>query len=53
MKNVRVRVSAEQIAKSLQGNWRAEHLFALRQAPGAFDFVGTQLAECGGENQAI
>jgi len=46
MKNVRVRASVEEIAKSLQGNWRPEHLFALKQALGAFDFVGTQLAEC-------
>lgn len=46
MRNVRVRASAEQIAKSLQGNWRAAHLFALKQALDAFDFVGTQLAEC-------
>jgi len=49
MKNVRVRASVDDIAKSLQGNWRAEHLFALKQALGAFDFVGTQLAECDGE----
>ncbi|MES2228507.1 MAG: IS110 family transposase [Pseudomonadota bacterium] len=46
MKNVRVRASVDEIAKSLQGNWRAEHLFALEQALDAFDFVGTQLAEC-------
>jgi transposase len=46
MKNVRVRASVDEIAKSLQGNWRAEHLFALKQALGAFDFLGTQLAEC-------
>jgi transposase len=46
MKNVRVRASVDEIAKSLQGNWRAEHLFALKQALDAFDFVGTQLAEC-------
>jgi transposase len=46
MKNVRVRASVDEIAKSLQGHWRAEHLFALKQALGAFDFVGTQLAEC-------
>lgn len=46
MRNVRVRASAEEIAKSLQGNWRAEHLFALKQALDAFDFVGAQLAEC-------
>ena len=46
MRNVRVRASADEIAKSLQGNWRAEHLFALKQALDAFDFVGTQLTEC-------
>ena len=46
MKNYRIRASEEEIAKSLQGNWRAEHLFALRQALQAFDFVGEQLAEC-------
>ena len=52
MKNVRVRASIEEIAKSLQGNWRPEHLFALKQALGAFDFVGTQLAECDAEIEA-
>jgi transposase len=46
MKNVRVRASVDEIAKSLQGNWRAEHLFALKQALDAFDFIGMQLAEC-------
>ena len=46
LKNARIRASIDEIAKSLQGNWRAEHLFALKQALGAFDFVGTQLAEC-------
>jgi transposase len=46
MRNVRVRASVDEIARSLQGTWRAEHLFALRQALAAFDFVGTQLAEC-------
>ena len=46
MKNARIRASIDEIAKSLQGNWRAEHLFALKQALGAFDFIGTQLLEC-------
>jgi transposase len=46
MKNARIRASVDEIAKSLQGNWRAEHLFALKQALNAFDFIGTQLAEC-------
>jgi transposase len=52
MKNVRIRASTEQIAKSLQGNWRAEHLFALKQALASFDFIGTQLAECDREIEA-
>lgn len=46
MKNVRIRASEDEIAKSLQGSWRAEHLFALKQALDMFDFIGTQLAEC-------
>jgi len=49
MKNARIRASIDEIAKSLEGNWRAEHLFALKQALAAFDFVGTQLSECDGE----
>jgi hypothetical protein len=42
MKNARIHASVEEIAKSLQGNWRAEHLFALKQALDAFDFVGSK-----------
>ena len=32
LKNSRIRASEDEIAKSLQGTWRAEHLFALKQA---------------------
>jgi transposase len=46
MKNVRIRASTEEIAHSLQGSWRDEHLFALKQALALFDFYGTQLTEC-------
>jgi transposase len=46
MKNARIHASIDEIAKSLQGNWRAEHMFALKQALDAFDFVGTQLSAC-------
>ena len=49
MKNARIRASIDEIAKSLEGNWRAEHLFALKQTLAAFDFIGTQLSECDGE----
>jgi transposase len=52
MKNTRIRAGTEEIAKSLQGNWRAEHLFALKQALALFDFIGTQLAECDREIEA-
>lgn len=46
LKNSRIHASLHEIAKSLEGNWRTEHLFALKQAMDAFDFCGAQLAEC-------
>lgn len=46
MKNNHIRASTDEIAKSLCGNWRAEHLFALKQALDMFDFLGMQLGEC-------
>jgi transposase len=46
MKNVRIRASTDEIVKSLQGNWRTEHLFALMQALEMFDFIGTQITAC-------
>ena len=52
LKNSRIRASGEEIARSLQGNWRAEHLFALRQALDAFDFCARQLAQCDAQIEA-
>ena len=46
LRNVRIRASEEEIAKSLQGNWREEHLFALKQAVALYDAYAEQLAEC-------
>lgn len=46
LKNSRIHASEHEIAKSLQGNWRSEHLFALQQAMDAFDFCAKQLLEC-------
>lgn len=34
------------IAKALHGNWRTEHLFALRQAVELWRYYGTKIAEC-------
>jgi transposase len=50
-RDARIKADEQEIAKSLQGNWRAEHLFALKQALGAFDFCGQQLGECDTEMQ--
>jgi transposase len=52
LKDARIHASTDEIAKSLQGNWRDEHLFALKQALAAFDFYSSQLAECDGAIQA-
>jgi transposase len=46
LKNVRIHASAEEIAKALQGTWREEHLFALKQAVALYDAYAGQLAEC-------
>jgi transposase len=46
LKNVHIRASEEEIAKALQGNWRDEHLFALKQAVALYDAYAEQLAEC-------
>jgi transposase len=45
-RDCRIKATEEEIAASLLGNWRDEHLFALKQALGAFDFCASQLAEC-------
>ena len=38
--------SEAEIARALQGNWRAEHLFALQQAVELYEFYHRQIAEC-------
>jgi len=46
LRNTRIRASEEDIVKSLQGNWREEHLFALKQALSLYDAYGRAIAEC-------
>lgn len=46
LRNGRIRASEADIVKSLQGNWRAEHLFALKQAVNLYDSYQTSIAEC-------
>jgi transposase len=45
--------SAEQIAKSLEGFYKREHLFALRQALELYDFYDRQLQACDAELEAM
>jgi transposase len=45
-RDYRCKSSIQEIEKSLIGNWREEHLFALRQAVELNDFYDRQIAEC-------
>lgn len=53
LRHVRIRASEGEIAKSLQGNWREEHLFALKQAVALYDAYAGQLAECDRQLEAM
>lgn len=46
MKHALVKASDEQIIKALTGNYRPEHIFSLRQALEAYDFLQNQIADC-------
>jgi len=46
MKDWRVKNSIETIAKALTGDYRDEHLFALRQAVELYDFYRKKMMEC-------
>lgn len=46
LRDPRCKNDQQTIAKALQGNWRCEHLFALKQAVELFDFYRTQIADC-------
>ena len=48
-RDYRCKHSEEEIAKSLEGHYREEHVFALRQAVELFDFYNAQIATCDDE----
>lgn len=50
LRDRRLRASEEEVARSLYGNWRNEHLFTLAQALEHYDFLGDQITAC---DQAI
>jgi transposase len=45
--------SQAEIVAALTGNYRAEHLFALRQNFAAYEFLLKQIAECDGEIERL
>ena len=46
LRNYRIQASEEEIARSLEGNWREDVLFELRQAVEAYDFSQKQIGDC-------
>jgi transposase len=52
-RDYRCRSSEEKIAASLTGNYRAEHLFALRQNLELFDTFQRQIQDCDGEIESL
>lgn len=52
-RNYRCHASVEQIARSLQGNWREEHLFCLAQALSLFDHHQGLIAQADRQLEAM
>ena len=52
-RDYRCRASVDEIAASLTGNFRAEHLFVLRQNLELFDTFQQQIQTCDGEIESI
>lgn len=46
LRDKRISASEDEIAHSLEGNWRADVLFELQQVVEAYDFYQTQMAVC-------
>jgi hypothetical protein len=46
LRDPRVKASEETVAKALVGDWRAEHLFTLRQARESYRYCQTLIREC-------
>jgi transposase len=52
LKHPLVKSSEDTIAKALTGDWRAEHLFTLRQAVELYDIYQQKIEACDGEIEA-
>lgn len=52
-RNSRCKKSKEEIAKALDGNYREEHLLAIKQALESYDLFHKQITECNGAIEKI
>jgi hypothetical protein len=53
LRDKRCKNSVETISKSLEGNYRHEHLFSLKQAVDTFEFYQGQITDCDREIEAL
>src|SRR5215471_2116806 len=49
LKHERIQASREELARSLEGNWREDVLFELQQAVDSYQFAHRQMQECDGK----
>jgi transposase len=52
LRDRRIQASEEEVARSLEGNWREDQLFELQQAVDEYDFRQKQITECGSKLKA-
>jgi transposase len=52
-RDVRCKESIDTIREALTGNYRRQHLFALRHALEIYDFLQTKIAECDAEIESV
>ena len=53
LRNYRVRASAKEVASSLQGTWKAEHLFSLSHELAMYDFLTQRLGVVDAQIQSM
>jgi transposase len=53
LRDRRIKADEAEVAAALQGNWRDEHLFALKQALALIDAYAAQITECDGKLQQL
>lgn len=53
LRDRRIKANEAEVAAALQGNWRDEHLFALKQALALIDSYAAQITECDGKLQQL